>query len=126
MEENIEVVIKRLVPYTIVEDIIVGALEGGSNYWYLLGEGLPPSAPSPLSERIAKAAFHDPEFKLEILDCETEEHLGYLTQESLKKGLETLAMDDPTAFEILMTEEGDAIAYDIAFQLIIMGEVIYA
>jgi hypothetical protein len=120
------------IPFTIsremVESIIVGALEGGSNYWYLLGEGIPAKdeEQTPLSMRVVNALMEDPEFKLEILDLENEDEvLGYLTLEGLKNAFRLVAGQHAWHFTNLVSEHDDAETHDVFFQCAVMGEIVF-
>ena len=108
-----------------IEDIIVTALEGGSNYWYLLQEGLPEPNGEPLSIRISNAICNDPHYVLPVYDIETEEKLGELTQASMLAAFQLAATACPHALAAELREEGDAESADCLFQLAVMGEVVF-
>jgi hypothetical protein len=121
------------IPVTIteeqIENIIVGALEGGSNYWYLIGEGIPPQDESgrTMSERITHEIINNPEYKLAIHDLEDEEGepLGYLTQEGMIKAFEIVATNYNWHYQNLINEEDDAETHDVFFQCAVMGEIVF-
>jgi hypothetical protein len=114
-------------------DVIITALEGGSNYWYQLidedyRDKLPPKSPQhqALSERIAYALYTDPKFELPVYDVEEpDELLGKVTQESMYRAFEIAKREYPDAYENIMEEEYDAGDADILFQLATMGEIVF-
>ena len=112
----------------MIENIIVGALEGGSNYWYMLGEGIPESdGQTPMSVRIANKILDDPEYKLPIYDIEDEdgEPLGYLTQEGMLKAFEIVSRNYNWHYNNMMSDSDDAETHDVFFQCAVMGDIIY-
>jgi len=114
-------------------DVIVTALEGGSNYWYQLidedyRDKLPPKTPQhqALSERIAYALYTDPKFELPVYDVEEpDELLGKVTQQSMYKAFQIAKTDYPEAYERIMEEQYDAADADILFQLATMGDLVF-
>ena len=126
---------KIQIEYTITEDmvenVIVSALEGGSNYWYFVDvedfeQDLPPKNGKALTERISEAVYKNPSFKMPVYDVEDEEDvLGYLSQKNLRRGLELCAKDYPEVFKRLTDDEIDAEDADIIFQLTVMGEITF-
>jgi hypothetical protein len=114
-------------------DVIVTALEGGSNYWYQLidedyRDKLPPKSPQhqALSERIAYALYINPKFELPVYDVEEpDELLGKVTQQSIYRAFEIAKKDYPDAYENIMEEQYDATDADILFQLATMGELVF-
>lgn len=111
------------------ESIIVTALEGGSNYWYSLGEGIPPKDENntPLSVRIANKLFDDPEYKLAVHDIEDEEGepLGYISQQSLLDAYGIIAQKWPHHFSDMTSDDYDAITADVFFQVAVMGDIVF-
>jgi hypothetical protein len=130
-----EITIKRTLKLeqNIFENVIIGALEGGSNYWYCIGDldrtnfikGESPAM------NIAIQLFNNPEYKLKIYDIESAEDpeemdfLGDVTQASMIKAFELMANKYPEFLERILDEENDADDDDVFFQLATMGEVIY-
>jgi len=107
------------------ESVIVTALEGGSNYWYCLAKEFDASElqlkNEALSMRIAYELFHNPNFKLKIMDIETDDYLGDVTQESMLKAFQ----DNPQKTLDIIDENYDAWTADILFQYAVMGEVMF-
>jgi hypothetical protein len=117
------------------ENVIVTALEGGSNYWYEINvdefrSKLPIKAGryNALTEKIAKALFTDPTFEMKVYDIENpEEVLGIVTQASMVKAFEIASKNYVTQFGNITNEDGDYDAddADVLFQLAVMGEVVF-
>lgn len=115
------------------DDVIITALEGGSNYWYQLftddyrDQLVPKTEKRPaFSERIAESLYSKPDFKLPVYDVENpEELLGIVTQASMFRAFEIAEKDHTTAYEHIMEEEYDASDADILFQLATMGKVVF-
>lgn len=126
--------IPREVTREVIENIIVTALEGGSNYWYYINDNgydavrnvieMERSLPFPLA--LVEAVL-DHGAVVEICDIEdTDEVLGVVSAESIKNGLEKLAdSDDPHALMDELSYNGDADTADICFQFIVMGEIVF-
>jgi hypothetical protein len=119
--------------YEHFENVIVTALEGGSNYWYQLytddyRDQLPPKTEqkSALSERIASALYFNPKFSLPVYDVENpDDLLGTVTQSSMFKAFQIVEKEYFFVWKHLTenTEDFDATDADIIFQLATMGEV---
>lgn len=128
-----EISIKKTIKKQILENVIIGALEGGSNYWYCIGDidktnfrrGIS------LAENISEQLYTNTEFKLPIYDIESAEDpeemdfLGDVTNASVVKAFELMADKYPEFLERILDESGDADDDDVFFQLATMGEVVY-
>lgn len=128
-----EISIKKTIKKQILENVIIGALEGGSNYWYCIGDidktnfrrGIS------LAENIAEQLYMNTEFKLPIYDIESAEDpeemdfLGDVTNAKVVKAFELMSEKYPEFLERILDESGDADDDDVFFQLATMGEVIY-
>jgi hypothetical protein len=113
------------IPDQNIIDVMVTALEGGSNYWYNLpniemarkhykDSGLAGS------EKVIKAVLEHNEV-IPVYDIEDEDnHLGDISQANIKRGLQ-LFMDDDRAW----TPDMDAEQADVFFQFVVMGELVY-
>jgi hypothetical protein len=106
-----------------VKDMLITALEGGSNYWYYFPdiemvrkigfEGLS------LSEKIVRAVIEYGE-EVPVYDIEDETNiLGVISRENIERGLKLYLTDN------MLDGGSDATEADSLFQLIVMGEVIY-
>jgi hypothetical protein len=129
----------------LVEDTIVTAIEGGSNYWYWVKveenwfevakrydiaeakkETPPRLSLSPFSMLIANALMNVENFQMNVYDLEdTDERLGTLSKESFVRGCEICATKYPHVWENFMTASFDADDADVLFQLAVMGDVVF-
>lgn len=111
------------VPIQEVKDMIITALEGGSNYWYFLPDvemarkeeykGMS------LSEKILNAVIDHGEV-VPVHDAEDEnEKLGEISRENIERGLKLYLPGN------MLDGSADAGEADQLFQLIVMGEVVY-
>lgn len=120
-----------------VADLLCGALEGGSNYWYNLPDLenvmklTKEMKGQPIVDRIITAVY-DHGASIEVYDIEEysidneNTPLGYFNLESIKSGGEILFSDFPSDFADILKEQDDAGTADIWFQLCIMGKVRYS
>tara|TARA_R110000822_G_scaffold51176_4_gene133158 strand:+ start:2177 stop:2554 length:378 start_codon:yes stop_codon:yes gene_type:complete len=104
-------------------DVIVTALEGGSNYWYLIhDEHIPTGVWGSRIDRVVEKLWDDPEYVLPIYDVEDEsELLGELT---MQKFLDNIGKHE-SAFADLLNDNLDGYSADMLFQMAVMGEVVY-
>ncbi len=132
-----EINVKINVTSEIVNNVLVCALEGGSNYWYMLGDfdrkhfvkG------EPLVDNLTRSFDADDEYRVQVLDLESVEYddddegsaetLGYLTNESMAYAFSTMAVEFPEQFARIMTTDCDADDADIWFQIAVMGEITF-
>ena len=145
-----ELKIEMNIPIESIEEILITAMEGGSNYWYIMdGEQ---HCRSWLSEEIKSgrlerndkihykwmdAMFQGCPHKISIYDVEEAneegeelselEPLGYLTMDSIAEGLKLAQQDYSEEFSqhIPSYNDGDGDSADVLFQLMVMGEVAY-
>lgn len=116
-----------------IENIMVGALEGGSNYWYFLDDdgcqairNVVTRDDDPyLSTSITKAVM-DHGASIPIRDNEDPDViLGHLTKDSIKKGIVKALDDDSYAIKNIMNDRDDAYDADVMFQYFLLGEIVY-
>ena len=145
---------KVAITHEEIESMLITALEGGSNYWYefnaqdladarnwLLKEieegrlkrneyinytwmdamfqGYPKAIPVYDSEEAYEVGSNE--------DYEELEPIGYLSMETIKKGLEKASVEYPRQFNQYFPEyvNGDAEDADVLFQLICLNDVVY-
>ena len=121
------------ISYEHFEEIIVSALEGGSNYWYLLKTSefkakLEGDSNEPLTTRIARTLYNDPTFEMKVYDVEEDDgepELGIVSQATMLEGIQIAAEKYAFAYHDLMEGQGDGGTADVLFQLATMGEIIY-
>ncbi len=107
------------------EDIIsvlIGALEGGSNYWYLLDDlsMLQHSQNTYLEDEIYYTVMNG--IEIPVYDIENpKDLLGYISSSNIIRGIQMYYDIN----NILNFDEMDADDYDELFQYIVLGELIY-
>ena len=127
------ITIKREMDYDSFENLIVTALEGGSNYWYSLDLNNSigfikkyADDQRPMTIRIADALYNNEDSSVVVLDTEDEEEtLGTLTYQSVRKTLENFPKDHQWALDNVLNGDCDANDADVVFQVLVMGEVVY-
>ncbi len=117
-------------PYQVA-DLITTALEGGSNHWYLLRsfKDLKTAWNKDLhySDALRENLEKGYDFYAPVFDAEEDnEKLGELTIATIKEGLGLFAKQYTEKFvEWATSDNYDAGVADIAFQLMVMKEVVY-
>jgi hypothetical protein len=108
-------------------DVLVTALEGGSNYWYLIKD-LPRELESDesmgLSEAIGDYVLRGGEITIYDLEDEDEE-LGELNMNKLLEAITIMKTEYPDIYQNLVNDEYDANDADVFFQVAVMGEVTF-
>jgi len=106
----------------LVEDLLVCAFEGGSNYWYDDLEALnETSTKSTASERFYEnLVTHG----FSLLDKETGE-IHTISPKLLRDGAIRFHDNEPRHFNDAVTENSDASTGDVFLQTIVFGEVRY-
>lgn len=122
------IIVKTEVEVTrdMIENIIVGALEGGSNYWMDFKVHSKHGRFEWSSTEYAHQLLDD-EYELEIFDIEDGTRLGILSKETLTKAIENLG-NTPDSRRILtqiVEENDDANTHDYVVQMAVMGEITY-
>lgn len=122
--------------YQYISDILVGAFEGGSNYWLSSYKKIQPIA-EPLKEageRLgiegAVASYQVYPFiegnGLTLFVSEDETHKPYtLNLEALKKGLDVMKTKYSRHFMDITNENDDATTADVLLQCSLFGEIVY-
>lgn len=127
--------IERSVSREILENVLVTALEGGSNYWYYLTEdavksirkAVPKNEDPYLSTAILKAVL-DHHVDIPINDVENEDDvLGYLSHKTIMERLQKLSEDKCCmwALDREIEGQGDGDSSDVVFQYMVMGESVF-
>lgn len=119
---------------SVMENIFVTALEGGSNYWLEISDDSIVKAmdlvpKEPLSVALYKAVMEHalivPVFDVEDQACE--DPIGFLDCTKIKSRLDKLANDESYRDHLFteIQEQGDATSADVCFQYMALGQVIY-
>jgi hypothetical protein len=124
------IVARQEISYDMFEGIIVTALEGGSNHWYLIdledtGVSKEKYAKDPHSIQIAKMIWYD-RINLRVLDKEDEDVLlGEVNLATIKTAFEIICSQYPQTYLNLIQDQYDAEDADIFFQIATMGEITF-
>ena len=128
MEEYIEVKAAVRIPNQKIQDLIVTAVEGGSNYW---AKFVFPKDYKQKCQNYSEIPFNND--NIEVYDIETDELLGYLNRASIKVGLQLMAdrkdmkgkVVPSRHFKAIATDNDDAETADVFMQLCVTGEITY-
>jgi hypothetical protein len=111
-----------------LQDLLTNALEGGSNYWYILREMTYPKGQTRESLGIEFEHVELP-FKggsITIGDYEAAHKPdAVLDRKAIKKGLKIMAAKELKHFADFLAENDDATTGDVFLQCCCFGEVIY-
>jgi hypothetical protein len=123
------------VPREILESIFITAIEGGSNYWYYIGDEAikavnsvcPKATGNSFSERMFSAVY-DYGVKVPIHDVEDMEGepIGILDSEVFKERLEKCCNNGCMwALQQELDEQGDGTTSDVVFQYLALNDLVY-
>jgi len=111
-------------------DILVTALEGGSNYWYFI-----PTIPNGVREIKNEMGITTTEAigqyvlkggYVQINDAEDEEEvLGNIDMDGLLDAIQKIKTDYPNIYENIIDEEYDSEDADAFFQIAVMGDITF-
>ena len=123
------------VPTSTIRDLLIGAIEGGSNYWgafredpnfiksitesdkdaYVESEG---------GEYYARYDIENPNYCLRVSDSEGGTTYN-VTLENFIKGLGVMSNRYPRHFKDVITEDHDAETSDVFIQCAVFGEIVF-
>ena len=126
--DKIQITVRADIPADRIGDLIVGAIEGGSNYWahFRFPGGW--------------VKHHDNYYDIPmnggaivVMDIETNERLGELNEYTVRRGLQMMADGKDINgkkiplrhFKNFAMENDDVETADVFMQLAVMGEVVY-
>ena len=123
------------VPTSTIRDLLIGAVEGGSNYWATFR--LDPNFTKTITES-NKAAYiereggeyyahydiENPSYCLRVSDAEGNATYN-VTLESFVNGLNVMANRYPRHFKDIITENHDAETSDVFIQCAVFGEIVF-
>lgn len=111
------------------EDLLVTALEGASNYWYLLDDI------SKIQDKFQQGATSTSEaifraikegWSINIKDVENEEEvLGILSMDNILEGEKKMRHNEPDHYQDILDEGWDADTADVWFQYAVLGEITF-
>lgn len=111
-----------------LEQLLIGALEGGSNYWYMIDdpvtlEVINSQSPSTFSERAVEALLNGE--SLHINNQFSDDESGWLTIDVAQQALEIIEADHQDTYQRIIEDQEDANDYDLWLQIAVFGEVVY-
>ena len=128
MDKYIEVKTTKKISIQIIKDMIVTAIEGGSNYWAYF------KFPENWKEKYGSyenIPFEDG--NIEVIDIETDDVVGVLNIATIQIGLNLMGLYKDVKgkevperhFNNLTSGNFDAETADVFLQLSVMGEIVY-
>jgi hypothetical protein len=114
-----------------ISDLLCTALEGGSNYWYLLGhvDTTHFVKGDTYVDNLMRSFIADKDYKLDVYDIESDEDepdlLGSVTYLKMGIALSIMSKDYPKTLGNIMSGNMDGDDADVWFQLATMGEVVF-
>ena len=128
MEKYIEVETTIKIPIQVIKDLIVSAVEGGSNYWAYFR--------FPDNWKDKYGSYENIPFNagnIEVFDNETDEVVGVLNIATIQIGLNLMGLFKDVKgkavperhFNNLTSGNFDAETADVFLQLSVMGEIVY-
>jgi len=110
-------------------DLLVTALEGGSNYWYWLDKEADYIVNKHRIDGNSYAenmivALNSGE-QIPFHDCESMDFLGFLTKESIESGEKLMQQKYNWHFANIVYEQWDCETADVWLQLCIMDEIVF-
>ena len=114
-----------------IADQLCTALEGGSNYWYMLGDidRIYFDKSLTLVDNLVRSFLVDKEYELNVYDIESDEHepdlLGKVTYKSIGNAFTLMGAHYPKQLANIISGDYDADDSNVWFQLATMGEVVY-
>jgi hypothetical protein len=119
------------VPTQRLADMMIGALEGGSNYW-LVGCRLESPSKTGLSDTPWYASpelYENPALKIVFTysedDDDSEHTEKAVTLEEIILGTQAMSAKAPQHFADIMSEHDDATTADVWLQYVLFGEIVY-
>jgi len=143
--KKLQVMLTVEVSLRMLNDMIITAIEGGSNYWYLLkekataqiqkyeGKFIPEIHDNKdtffgaFAEAILPAVIGGEVIEIHDIEDPDGQPIGKLSWESIKKGIHEMSKNHPLVLALLINPESDfdAADADAIFQYIILGEIVY-
>jgi hypothetical protein len=114
-----------------IADQLCTALEGGSNYWHMLGDvdRIYFDKSLTLVDNLVRSFLADKEYELNVYDIESDEDepdlLGKVTYKSIGNAFTLMGAHYPKQLANIISGDYDADDSDVWFQLATMGEVVY-
>jgi hypothetical protein len=107
------------------KNLLVSALEGGSNYWYFLPLNEGHNLPSYSIDSIWSAILEGKTFNIHDLEDEGEK-LGELSLQNIIDNEYLMYINNPSHFGDILSDSDDANTADVWFQYVTLGEITFA
>lgn len=120
-----------------ISNLLCSAMEGGSNYWYMIDKYIKPKkidfdsfkGDYALAGPDVYKHLHYPLSEGGGIVFEIEDGVKFKTRtlnlSSIKDGLEIMSQKYPRHFSDFLTDSGDAITGDVFLQCCLFGELVY-
>ena len=124
---------EHVIDMDMLNDVIVSAIEGGSNYWYFIAEEAYKTIKKYqkdgkcFSESILPAILAGEKIDIHDLE-EQDEVIGTISLETLQERLQKMADDCRPEISIIYQysdDDYDANDADVIFQYLCMGEIVF-
>lgn len=109
------------------EDLLVTAIEGGSNYWYMLGSEWEPFASKnePIALSVFKALKKGENISIFDVECPDDDKIGILSLSTLKERELKMAKEEADHYQNILDDNWDAETADVWFQYVCLNELVY-
>lgn len=116
------------------ENLLCSAIEGGSNYWYWIGDAAHKiinehteryKDNTPFVDRMWTALKKGAVIPIHDIEDYKGKKIGEISLESIYKGEALMLEKYPTHFADIIAENDDATTGDVWFQLAALGELVY-
>ena len=138
-QDERKLIVSTEVPISRVAYTLVGAFEGGSNYWvdnvYWGTTFRQCHAESPFKDEKIGSVYPDVlawawkqrlYFKIRVrADEEADYKEGFISPRTIQRGVQTMARDYPRHFNDMVNGNDDAITSDVLLQCIIYNDVVF-
>jgi hypothetical protein len=113
------------------QDMLVGALEGGSDYWCRIGHNAisrigfvaPSDGRTTFIDRVWRTISAN--VSIPIHDVEDGTFLGWISLKRMDEGERLMQEHQPEHFADILGENDDAITADVWFQYVVLKELVY-
>lgn len=106
----------------VIKDLLLTALEGGSNYWYMIEYH---NTKDIKAESLYDTPLHSKGFIVFSLLEEDDDRTFLLNSEAITKGWNTIEDRFPMHLKDAIEENGDACTGDVFLQCCLFGGVVY-
>lgn len=115
------------------KNLLTSALEGGSNYWYYLGDDAN-AILKPFRKELGKGKPYvdyffralERGYSIPVRDAEDEDEvLGHISMESICRAELLMATKHASHYADAKAERDDATTADVWFQLAVLGDIVY-